>query len=83
MTLLRSAGPLLKNKTLLRSAGPRVGQGLPLSRTARASSRLGRLQLRMRELARYVEEIIKRSGSSIKLILVIKKRRDDQMVSIL
>ena len=69
--------------TLLRSAGPRVGHGLPLSRTARASSRLGRLQLRMRELARYVEEIIKRSGSSIKLILVIKKRRDDQMVSIL
>ena len=65
MTLPRSAGPLLKNKTLLRwagslmiimtllrSAGPRVGQGLPLSRTARASSRLGRLRLKMRDLAR-------------------------------
>ena len=77
MTLPRSAGPLLKNKTLLRSAGPRVGHGLPLSRTARASSRLGRLQLKMRELARYVVEIIKRSGSSIKLILLIIKRRDD------
>ena len=82
MTLLRSAGPLVIIMFLLRSAGPPVGQGLPPSRTARASSRLGRLQLKMRELARK-QKPFKGSGSSIKLILVSKREKEDQIVSIL
>ena len=82
MTLLRSAGPLVIIMFLLRSAGPPVGQGLPLSRTARASSRLGRLQLKMRELARK-QKPFKGSGGSIKLILVSKREKEDQIVSIL
>jgi len=50
--LVRCGVSTSKGKGSLISAGPRVGQGLPLSRTARASSRLGRLRLKMRELAR-------------------------------